>query len=191
MKRIVMAIVLAGLCIGSAARAADEVYPTAIFPFAERGEGVKGYGMKISDILFAQLVADPELYLVDRQDMEKMLGESEISLSGLVTPGQAVQVGQLTGAKILVTGSVIEADKTLYLVAKIIGTETSQVKGASIKGRTSDEIAGLVEELAGEVAKTIKAKAGQLVAKVVDPADRIAALRKTDADGHANGTTAP
>ena len=110
--------------------------------------------------------------------MAKTLSEAELNLSGMVAPGQAIQVGQLTGAKILITGSVIEADKTLYLVAKIIGTETSQVKGASIKGRTSDEIAGLVEELAGEVAKTIKEKAGQLVAKTVDPADRIAALRK-------------
>jgi hypothetical protein len=171
--------VLTGWMVASGALVAGEVHPTAIFPFAERGGGVKGYGAKIADILFAQLVADPELYLVDRQDMEKTLGEAEISLSGMVGSGQATQVGQLTGAKILVTGSVIEADKTLYVIAKIIGTETSQVKGASVKGRTSDELSPLVEELAGDVAKTIKEKADQLVAATVDPADRIAALRKT------------
>jgi hypothetical protein len=95
----------------------------------------------------------------------------------MVTPGQAVQVGQLTGAKILLTGSIIEADKTLYLVAKIIGTETSRVLGESVKGNARDEIAPLVEELAGEVAKTIKAKANLLVAKQVRREDRIAALK--------------
>ena len=179
--RKTLLIMMAGLMLLSAAAA--EVYPTAIFPFAERGAGVKGYGKKVSDILFARLVADPELYLVDREDMEKTLGEAEINLSGMVAPGQAITVGQLTGARILVTGSVIEADKTLYLVAKIIGTETSQVKGASVKGRTSDEIAGLVEELADEVAKTIKDKAGQLVARTVDTKDRIAALKASMGEG--------
>lgn len=181
MRTVWTRMLAAGLVfLGAAgAGAAGGVYPTAIFPFAERGEGMKGYGAKIADILFAQLAADPELYLVDRADMDKTLGEAEINLSGIVAPGQATRVGQLTGAKILVTGSVIEADKTLYLVAKIIGTETSQVKGASVKGRTSDEIAGLAEALAGEVAKTIRERAEQLVAKETDPADRIAALRRT------------
>jgi TolB-like protein len=173
-----MAWVWAGIMAGGMAMAAGEVYPTAIFPFADRGEGVKGYGAKVCDILFAQLVADPGLFLVDRAEMEKTLDEAEINLSSLVAPGQATQVGRLTGAKILVTGSVIEADKTLYLVAKIIGTETSKVKGASVKGRTSDGIAGLVEGLASEVAKTIKDNAGQLVSEDADPADRIAAVRK-------------
>ena len=104
---------------------APAVYPAAVFPFQERGGGVKGYGDKVADILFAKLSANPDLYLVDRADIQKLLEEHELNLSGMVTPGQATQIGQLTGAKILLTGSVIEADKTLYLVAKIIGTETS------------------------------------------------------------------
>lgn len=164
------------------AEAAPLVYPTAIFAFAERGEGVKGYGEKVSDILFAQLVAKPELMLVDRQDIAKTLSEHELNLSGMVSPGQAVQVGQLTGAKILVTGSVIEADKTLYLVAKIIGTETSRVLGESVKGRSSDEIGPLVEALAEKVGATIVKDADKLVAKAVKLEDRIAALNKTLGD---------
>ena len=158
------------------------VYPTAIFAFAERGEGVKGYGEKVSDILFARLVARPELFLVDRQDLEKTLKEHELNLSGMVAPGQAVQVGQLTGAKILLTGSVIEADKTLYLVAKVIGTETSRVLGESVKGKTSDEIAPLVEALAEKVAATIMKDSDKLVAKEVRLEDRIAALNKALGD---------
>jgi len=177
MKTIGAAVVLMGLLAGQVL-AAGNIYPTAVFPFAERGAGVEGYGKKVSDILFARLVADPGLYLVDREGMEKTLGEAEINLSGMVAPDKAIQVGRLTGARILVTGSVIEADKTLYLVAKIIGTETSQVKGASVKGRTIDELAGLVEELADDVAKTIKDKAEQLVAKTVDRKDRIAELNR-------------
>ena len=118
------------------------VYPTAIFAFAETGSGVAGYGVKVSEILFANLATKPDLFLVDRSELKKLMEEHELNLSGMVNPGQATKVGQLTGAKVIVTGSVVEADKTLYLVAKIIGTETSRVSGESVKGNTTDERMG-------------------------------------------------
>lgn len=158
--------------------AVPSVYPTAIFAFEERGAGMAGYGQKVSDVLFASLVVNPDLFLVDRQEMGKILQEHELSMSGMVNPAQAVQVGQLTGARVIVTGSIIEMDKTLYLVARIIGTETSRVLGESVKGRTSDAIGPLVEELARKVAATITDKADVLVAKQMKTEDRIAALNQ-------------
>ncbi|MEI6149598.1 MAG: CsgG/HfaB family protein [bacterium] len=185
MKKLWLTIAaVVGCGLGTMALAADlpAVYPTAIFAFEERGAGVKDYGAKVSDILFAKLVADPNLVLVDRQDLKKTLDEHELNLSGMVTPDQAVKVGKLTGAKILVTGSIIEADKTLYVVAKIIGTETSRVLGESVKGRTSDEIGPLVEQLAKQVGENIAKNADKLVAKGVKIEDRIAALNKAMGD---------
>ncbi len=155
-----------------------KVYPVAILPFQERGSGVEGYGAKVSDILFATMVANPELYLVDRADLEKVLKEHHLNLTGMVAPDQATQVGQLTGAKILVTGSVIEVGASLYVVAKIIGTETTRVLGESEKGKIADELAPLVEGLAEDVGKTIIKRAGELVAKDLSREDRIAALKK-------------
>jgi len=171
---------LAGLASRPACAEAEvaDVYPVAIFSFNERGSGVKGYGAKVSDILFGELVANPDLYLVDRAEIKKVLDEYELKLSGMVNPAQAPQIGKLTGAKIIVTGSVIEADRTLYLVAKIIGTETSKMKGARIKGKTSDELGTLVEQLAEKVGETITGNAKDLVAKQVKMSDRIAALKE-------------
>ncbi len=182
---VVMLVITMGwtTLIVSAQEKTLDVYPTAIFAFAERGAGVKGYGEKVSDILFASLVVNPNLMLVDREEMNKILSEQALNLSGMVTPDQAVQVGRLTGAKILITGSIIESDKTLYVVAKIIGTETSRVLGESIKGNTSDEIAPMVEELGKKVAATIEKDANKLVAKEVKMEDRIAALKNTLGDG--------
>lgn len=182
MVAMVMGLVLVGAAGAWAEDKVPSVYPTAIFTFEERGSGVKDYGKKVSDILFASLAANPDLVLVDREDMKKTLDEHELNLSGVVSPDQAVKVGNLTGAKILLTGSVIEADKTLYLVAKIIGTETSRVLGESVKGKTSDEIAPLVEELGKKIAAKITKEASQLVAKEVKVEDRIAALKKTLGD---------
>ncbi|MDD4341806.1 MAG: curli assembly protein CsgG, partial [Kiritimatiellae bacterium] len=94
----------------------------------------------------------------------------------MVSPGDAVQVGSLIGAKVLITGSVIDADQSIYLVARIIGTETSRVLGESVKGKSSDAIGDLVEQLAEKVGATIAARASELVAPVKKPEERIAAV---------------
>lgn len=164
--------------VAAEAKKAPTVYPIALLPFQERGSEVKDFGGKVTDLLFANLVANPDLFLVEREDLQKVLEELKLNLTGLVKPGQATAVGQLTGAKILVTGSVIQVDKSIYVVAKIIGTETSRVLGASVKGDVAGELAPLVNELAGEVGKTIKTRAKQLVAKPVRREDRVAALKK-------------
>lgn len=149
---------------------------TAILPFTEKGSGAEGMGTKVGDILFAVLVAEPDLNLVDREDFGKTLSEAELNASGAVNPAQATQIGQLTGAKLLVTGSVVQTDNTLYLVAKVIGTETSRVSGASIKGTTNDEFSTLVEQLGAKIADAIRKDSDKLVAKVSTKEDAIATL---------------
>jgi curli biogenesis system outer membrane secretion channel CsgG len=156
--------------------------PTAVLGFSERGEAVKGYGEKISDLLFARLSADPNLWLVDRQDLEKTLAEHELSASGMVNPEQAVKIGSFTGSKLLITGSVVDIDKDVYIIAKIIGTETSRVLGSSVKGKQKEELAPLVGQLADEIAKAVRQDSGKLVPQELKPEDRIAALRKTMGD---------
>jgi hypothetical protein len=60
----------------------------------------------------------------------------------------------------------------------VIGTETSRVLGESVTGKTTDEIAPLVEALAKQVAAAITKQADQLVAKEIKIEDRITALNK-------------
>lgn len=154
------------------------IFPTAIFPFQERGAVVAGYGEKVSDLLFAHLAADPHLLLVDRAEMKKQLEELELSLSGMMHPAQALKVGCLTGAKILITGSVLEEDKTLHLIAKIIGTETSRVLGASVAGEISTELNLLVKKLAKEIGTKIEEGGHALVAREEKREDRITVLKR-------------
>jgi TolB-like protein len=153
-------------------------YPIAILPFRERGKEVTDMGGQAADLVFAKLVVDPSLYLVDREDLDKTLGEAELNLSGIVNPQEAIAIGQLTGAKLIVTGSVFQIENTVYLVAKIIGTETSRVVGASAKGAIRDGLDGLANRLGDEIARSIKKRSESLVAKPVDKVDRLAALNE-------------
>lgn len=154
------------------------VHPLAVLAFEERGAGARELGPKVTDLLFAKLVVQEGLHLVDREDLKKTLAEAELNLSGAVKPAEATKVGQLTGAKILVTGSVIHVDKKLFLVAKIIGSETGRVLGASVDGKATDELDTLVGKLADKLVETVGRQSDLLVAKVVVRGDRIAALNQ-------------
>jgi TolB-like protein len=154
------------------------VYPLALLNFDERGAGAKDLGGKVVGLLFARLSAKSELFLVDREDLGKVLQEQELNLSGAVKPAEATKVGQLTGAKLLVTGSVLHVDKRIYVIAKLIGTETGRVAGASVDGKAGDELGPLVEKLADKLAAVVNKQAGKLVAAPAKPADRVAALNR-------------
>ncbi|NOY74771.1 MAG: curli assembly protein CsgG [Kiritimatiellaeota bacterium] len=162
------------------AKTADSVYPVAIFDFAERNSSVRGMGKQVSDLLFAGLAENPNLWLVERSEMKKILDESELNLSGMVGASQAIKIGHLTGAKIIVTGSVFKVAGKTYLVAKIIGTETSRVLGKSVKG--NEGLDNLAEKLAKAVSTVITGKADMLVAKVRTKKDIVADIKKAIGD---------
>src|SRR5579859_6056558 len=109
--------------------AADEILTVAVFNFESKDEAVHDLGPKVADLISANLSAEPDIITVERTELAKALGEQELGLSGMVNPDTAAKVGNLTGAKVLVTGRVFEADNQLFIVAKIIGTETSRVYG--------------------------------------------------------------
>lgn len=153
------------------------IYPSALLPFQERGAGAKGYGEKVGDLLFASLVVRPDFYLVERAELQKLQDEQQLNLSGMVASDQATQIGQLTGAKLLITGSAIESDNALYLVAKVIGTENGRVLGVSAEGKASDALAPLVQQLADKIAALLAEQASQLVAPSAPKEDRVAALK--------------
>src|SRR5690606_41645420 len=66
--------------------------PTAVFDFQAGERGLEKTGAEIAILLNAHLSASPDLFLVERQEIDKLLGEQELGLSGNVTPDTAAKV---------------------------------------------------------------------------------------------------
>jgi hypothetical protein len=154
------------------------VLTIAVFDFDSKDDAVRDLGPKVATLLNAYLSAEPNLITVERAELDKALGEQELGLSGTVSPDTAAKVGQLTGAKVLVTGRVFKTDSELFIVAKIIGTETSRVYGELVKGGVNADIGNLSETLAKKIAADVAQKGDTLVAKVENREDRVAKLKK-------------
>lgn len=170
-----VSLLLVLIVVGAGARAAPNT--AAILAFDSRGERVASLAPKVADVLFAELIGRPGISLLEREQLQSMLAEAELGLSGMVRPDQAVQVGRMSGAQILVTGRILAVDDRMYLVAKVIGTGTSRVKGAKAIGPIDGELGPLVARLADRIADVIREDSAELVPEQRERGDFIAAMR--------------
>ncbi|HMJ90686.1 MAG TPA: CsgG/HfaB family protein [Candidatus Acidoferrum sp.] len=170
--------VATAFAIATLAACGKEALTVAIFDFESKDEAVRDLGSKVSALLNATLSAEPEVITVERAELQKMLGEQELGLSGTVSADTAAKVGHLTGAKVLVTGRVFTIEKERVIVAKIISTETSRVYGELSKAGTGSPLTDQASALAAKIAKTIVDKSETLVAKVETRDQRVERLKK-------------
>lgn len=162
---------------GSSTVSATTVYPTAVLPFSERGAGMVGQGQIVADVIVAGLTDHPAVALVKGRDVASVLAELELNLSGLIGHGQAAQIGRMTGAKILVTGSVFKAGVNTYVVAKVMGTETGKVVGHSVHGPDAPDV--LAQRMSIRLGELIQERASS----VVNPSEFV--------DDHISGSSNP
>jgi Curli production assembly/transport component CsgG len=179
MKLKILSILTVSLLAGAVARAElQQPLPMAVFDFDSKDENVRDLGPNVATLLNARLSAEPNLIIVERAELDKVLGEQELGLSGTVSPDTAAKVGNLTGAKVLVTGRVFKTDTELFVVAKIIGTETSRVYGEMVEGGANASISDLSESLAKKIAADVTQRGDTLVAKVETHEERVAKIKK-------------
>lgn len=150
-----------------AAQTAEDRPPmsTAVFDFSEGSEGLKGQGKSVGLLLNASLSMSDGLLMVERAELDKILSEQELNLTGAVDSANLVKVGRLTGAQVLVTGRIFSVGKKNYLVAKIISSETSRVYGSTSTYEGTDGLEDAVGKLANQIAEVISKKGDTLVTK--------------------------
>jgi hypothetical protein len=139
-----------------AAKAEALAATIAILPFSAKDTSVKDQGSKIADLLRGSLEADGRFSMTKRENLQKILKELQFNDSGLIPRETQNRIGQLTGAEILIAGSVFKMEEKNYVVAKIIVVKTGKVIGCSVSGNGSTS--ALAKELGKKVAKLLIAK---------------------------------
>lgn len=152
--------------------------PMAVFDFQTSDRAMEKKGTEVAVLLGTYLSIQPELFLVERQEIEKILGEQEAGLSGAISAETAAKVGSLVGAKVLVTGRVFESGGKVFVAAKIMGTETGRVYGELATAKDFSSLDTAVEGLAGKIGKLVQKQAATFVAKVETQEQRVERLKK-------------
>ena len=128
----------------------------------------------IVSLLTVNLSSDARFVVVDRSELDKVLEEQSLGASGIMTPATAAKIGQLTGAKVLVTGREFNADNratgnrtdgrdNIVVIISAIGTETGRVFSKTAQGSATN-LVDLISDLSQKIAQTIVEQSTNFIA---------------------------
>lgn len=111
----------------------------------------------LADMLVSDLAASGAFSIVEREELQKVLQEQELALSGLVDEQSAPRIGKLLGANLLVVGSYIYKGTDLRFDAKAVEVESGTVVcTASVQG-AADQALQMERDLANRLASGLGA----------------------------------
>lgn len=162
-----ISILLCGLAILATSPASFAAKPTlGVAEFTNTATGTYwwggGVGWELSSMLSNELSNTNEFTVVERAKLEPVLREQNLAASGRVSQATAAQIGQITGAKYLVMGTVSafesntsntgggfsfggisiggkKGEAYMAIDLRVVDTTTSEiVHSRTIEGRASD-----------------------------------------------------
>ncbi|MCX6850673.1 MAG: curli assembly protein CsgG [Verrucomicrobia bacterium] len=147
--------------------AAEEPAPlsVAVLGFGAQKD-IEPESEKLALLLGVQLSEHPELQLVERLEIDKVLGEQELTLTGTIQPDTAAKIGHIVGAQVLITGRLIEVSGKRMAVVKLIGVETSRVVSVSAEFAGEPGLADAAKKLAGQIAERLRDPKSAFTAEV-------------------------
>lgn len=107
----------------------------AVLDFGEEGlsETLKGLGRSLPPILASELTRTKRVQVLERSDLEKILKELKLTVSGVVEPKEAAQLGRVLGAKYVVLGSLLELKTGVAATVRLVEVETSVTLSAATR----------------------------------------------------------
>lgn len=102
----------------------------AVLPFSSQGIGADLKDVDFLDKLITGFVNSKRFKVIERAQLEKILEEQKLGLSGIIDPTTAAEIGKGIGVDAVVLGSVTRAGNSLSIDARLIDTENATIISA-------------------------------------------------------------
>ena len=112
----------------------------AVIPFTSRLTDLqqRNIGFGVSELLTGSLVNKRTFTVLERSQIEKVLSEQKLSLTGL-TADSALKVGELAGAKLIVMGTVDKIGENYRINCRLVSAENGTVLASHLSDFRIDE----------------------------------------------------
>jgi len=114
----------------------------------------KQIGEIIAEWLITSLVNTGRFEVVERSQLQKIMKEQQLGMTGMINQETAAKVGELLGVKVIITGSVIQIGNGYEVNARLISVEDGSILNAErIRGASLDAIEGMMDSMADSIKK--------------------------------------
>jgi Mg-chelatase subunit ChlD len=102
----------------------------SVLPFAMEGKTSAKNGEYFAEQMLLGFIRNKTFKVVERKDLQKILAEWKLNLQA-VDEANAVKVGKLLGANLLVNSKLYKKDSNYEIYIKLINTETGEIQSAT------------------------------------------------------------
>ena len=105
----------------------------------------------IPDFLKSELSKSENLVIVERRQLESVLKEQALSMTGLIDSSTAQKIGTLLGAEFVITGTINQSGKWTRIDAQIIRVSSGDVKSEKVQSPDDKHLSEMVRMLGNNI----------------------------------------
>ena len=103
----------------------------AVIQFEKTSIGAdKQMSLGFEDILSSAMLKRARFAMIERRNLQAVIEEQKLSMSGLVDESTALKLGKLLAADDMLLGSILERINSLEIYARLVDTETAEMIAA-------------------------------------------------------------
>jgi len=99
----------------------------AVVEFMDLRGTVTDFGHFLAEELITRLFQSKKFKVIERQLLNKILAEQALSLTGVIDPNSAKQIGRVLGVDAIVSGTVTDLAQSLRVNARLISTQSGEI----------------------------------------------------------------
>ena len=138
----------------------------AVLPFQTTGLGTEMGEINVVEQMMTTFYNLNRFKLFERTQMEAILEEQKLGMSGVLNASTAAQIGKGIGVDAIVLGSVTRSGRNLAIDARLIDTETAEIITAQdeMSNRTSiQELKDMINRLADKIYRDLPLVEGYVI----------------------------
>ncbi|MDZ7265104.1 MAG: hypothetical protein ONB16_10995 [candidate division KSB1 bacterium] len=138
----------------------------AVLPFQTKGLGIEMGEINVVEQMMTTFYNLNRFKLFERTQLEKILEEQKLGMSGVLDASTAAEIGKGIGVDAIVLGSVTRAGSNIAIDARLIDTETAQIITAQdeMSDRTSiPDLKDMINRLALKISQDLPLVEGYVI----------------------------
>lgn len=158
-RTLALAVTIA-VAVGSADLSGQDVPTVAVMDFSSFMMGEGGASVRLGKAISAMLVTEfsrrEGMRIVERSELNDLLRERDLNLSGRIEESDAIAVGKMLGAQYVLHGQVTSIVDNLRMDIRAVEVETSEIISVMKKSDKTTELFSVVVDLADEFGEALR-----------------------------------
>ncbi|MDD5065579.1 MAG: FlgO family outer membrane protein [bacterium] len=120
------------------------------------GQESSGFSKALAEILISNLTTIEGVQVVERENLQKLVDEMEMGLTGMMNDHTVPKVGKLLGTQYIVAGNYLISEKDVMVQYRIMEVETAAILGSGNVQTSPDKVLDLLLQVSYDIARQLQ-----------------------------------